>query len=83
MSKQIRYKPKSSLVLCGINCILEGGHKLGIVGWTGSGDYHHDRSILPCGAGSREYYSSWPWYLHRGLNLQIALLSQWPTEYQL
>lgn len=35
--KQIRYRPDAPLVLRGISCIFEGGHKIGIVGRTGSG----------------------------------------------
>lgn len=34
---QIRYRPKGPLVLHGITCTFEGGHKIGIVGRTGSG----------------------------------------------
>ncbi|CAK7324074.1 unnamed protein product [Dovyalis caffra] len=35
--KQIRYRPDAPLVLRGISCTFEGGHKIGIVGRTGSG----------------------------------------------
>ncbi|KAI9086573.1 hypothetical protein K1719_031434 [Acacia pycnantha] len=34
---QIRYRPDSPLVLRGISCTFEGGHKIGVVGRTGSG----------------------------------------------
>ncbi|XP_028797343.1 ABC transporter C family member 10-like [Neltuma alba] len=34
---QIRYRPDTPLVLRGITCTIEGGHKIGIVGRTGSG----------------------------------------------
>ena len=37
MLKQIRYRPDVPLVLKGISCTLEGGHKIGIVARTGSG----------------------------------------------
>ena len=36
-TKQIRYQPDSPLVLRGITCTFEGGHKIGVVGRTGSG----------------------------------------------
>lgn len=35
--KQIRYRPNAPQVLQGINCTIEGGQKIGIVGRTGSG----------------------------------------------
>lgn len=35
--KQIRYRADAPLVLRGISCTFEGGHKIGIVGRTGSG----------------------------------------------
>ncbi|KAK9147330.1 hypothetical protein Scep_006087 [Stephania cephalantha] len=34
---KIRYRPDAPLVLRGITCTFEGGHKIGIVGRTGSG----------------------------------------------
>ncbi|KAK1565421.1 hypothetical protein Q3G72_026221 [Acer saccharum] len=34
---KVKYLPNSPLVLRGISCIIEGGHKVGIVGRTGSG----------------------------------------------
>ncbi|XP_059298851.1 ABC transporter C family member 10-like [Lycium ferocissimum] len=34
---QIRYRKDTTLVLRGISCTIEGGHKVGIVGRTGSG----------------------------------------------
>ncbi|XP_029126430.1 ABC transporter C family member 10 [Cajanus cajan] len=34
---QIRYRPDAPLVLRGITCTFEGGHKIGIVGRTGCG----------------------------------------------
>ncbi|KAJ0658293.1 putative ABC-type xenobiotic transporter [Helianthus annuus] len=34
---QIRYRPDAPLVLRGITCTFQGGHKIGIVGRTGSG----------------------------------------------
>lgn len=37
IAKQIRYRPDTPLVLRGISCTFEGGHKIGIVGRTGSG----------------------------------------------
>ena len=35
--RQIRYRQDCPLVLHGISCTFEGGHKIGIVGRTGSG----------------------------------------------
>lgn len=35
--KQVRYQPNAPFVLQGISCFIEGGHKIGIVGRTGSG----------------------------------------------
>ena len=35
--QQIRYRQDCPLVLHGISCTFEGGHKIGIVGRTGSG----------------------------------------------
>lgn len=34
---QVRYRHDTPLVLQGISCTFEGGHKIGIVGRTGSG----------------------------------------------
>ncbi|KAK3021883.1 hypothetical protein RJ639_047387 [Escallonia herrerae] len=34
---KVRYRPNAPLVLRGISCTFEGGHKIGIVGRTGSG----------------------------------------------
>ncbi|XP_076896904.1 ABC transporter C family member 10-like [Bidens hawaiensis] len=34
---QIRYRPDAPLVLHGVTCTFQGGHKIGIVGRTGSG----------------------------------------------
>ncbi|KAL3738263.1 hypothetical protein ACJRO7_019744 [Eucalyptus globulus] len=34
---KVRYRPDSPLVLHGISCEIKGGHKIGIVGRTGSG----------------------------------------------
>ncbi|KAM4087722.1 hypothetical protein ACB094_07G016900 [Castanea mollissima] len=34
---KVRYRPNAPLVLQGISCVFEGGHKIGIVGRTGSG----------------------------------------------
>ncbi|KAI3865604.1 hypothetical protein MKX03_036874 [Papaver bracteatum] len=34
---KVRYRPDTPLVLQGISCTFEGGHKIGIVGRTGSG----------------------------------------------
>ena len=33
----LRYRPDAPLVLRGISCTFEEGHKIGIVGRTGSG----------------------------------------------
>lgn len=35
--KQVRYQPNAPFVLQGISCFVEGGHKIGLVGRTGSG----------------------------------------------
>ncbi|KAM7523613.1 hypothetical protein LguiA_013515 [Lonicera macranthoides] len=35
--KQIKYRSDAPLVLGGISCTFKGGHKVGIVGRTGSG----------------------------------------------
>ncbi|URE12441.1 ABC transporter C family member [Musa troglodytarum] len=37
LGRVIRYRPDAPLILKGINCTFEGGHKIGIVGRTGSG----------------------------------------------
>ncbi|XP_011022564.1 PREDICTED: ABC transporter C family member 10-like isoform X2 [Populus euphratica] len=34
---KVRYQPNAPFVLQGISCFIEGGHKIGIVGRTGSG----------------------------------------------
>ncbi|KAL8192682.1 hypothetical protein R6Q57_027492 [Mikania cordata] len=34
---QVRYRPDAPLVLRGVTCTFQGGHKIGIVGRTGSG----------------------------------------------
>jgi ATP-binding cassette subfamily C (CFTR/MRP) protein 1 len=34
---QLRYRPQTPLVLKGINLTIKGGHKVGVVGRTGSG----------------------------------------------
>ncbi|WCJ26434.1 ABC transporter C family member 10 [Euphorbia peplus] len=34
---KVQYRPNAPLVLHGISCTIEGGHKIGIVGRTGSG----------------------------------------------
>ncbi|CAN6713152.1 unnamed protein product [Malus baccata var. baccata] len=34
---KVRYRPNAPLVLRGINCVIEGGDKIGIVGRTGGG----------------------------------------------
>ncbi|KAF9617751.1 hypothetical protein IFM89_038513 [Coptis chinensis] len=34
---KIKYRPDTPLVLRGVSCTIEGGHKIGIVGRTGSG----------------------------------------------
>ncbi|KAL7183143.1 hypothetical protein ACSBR1_041762 [Camellia fascicularis] len=34
---KVRYRPNAPLVLRGVSCVFEGGHKIGIVGRTGSG----------------------------------------------
>ena len=37
MLKQLKYRPDAPLILRGISCTFEEGHKIGIVGRTGSG----------------------------------------------
>lgn len=34
---QLRYRPKTPLVLKGVSVTIKGGHKVGVVGRTGSG----------------------------------------------
>ncbi|RQO88316.1 hypothetical protein POPTR_003G135701v4 [Populus trichocarpa] len=34
---KVRYQPNAPFVLQGISCFVEGGHKIGLVGRTGSG----------------------------------------------
>ena len=34
---RMRYRPNTPLILRGINCTIEGGHKVGCVGRTGAG----------------------------------------------
>ena len=34
---KMRYRPNTPLILRGINCTIQGGHKIGCVGRTGAG----------------------------------------------